>query len=284
MLGVVGAQPAQRRAQRGDVEGVDAGVDLADRALLRGGVGLLDDRDDLAVLGAQDAAVPGRVGQRRGQHGDGGGLGAVAWRSASARVSASSSGMSPEVTTTTPSKSSGSADSPHSDGVAGAELLRPARRPRSCGPGARRAPRPPGRCGRGPCRATTTRCCGATLATACSACASMLRPAERVQHLGGVGAHPGARACRQHHDGRSALSCGHLDYRVRSASLVVARPSLAPSPGLEPELSEPKSEVLPITPRRTGSTVRLTTLVQGQGYAGSRWQHRRRSRAHRAPG
>ena len=29
LLGVVGAQPAQRRAQRGDVEGVDAGVDLA---------------------------------------------------------------------------------------------------------------------------------------------------------------------------------------------------------------------------------------------------------------
>ena len=31
LLGVVGAQPAQRRAQRRDVEGVHAGVDLADR-------------------------------------------------------------------------------------------------------------------------------------------------------------------------------------------------------------------------------------------------------------
>src|SRR5260370_34564761 len=28
-------------------------------------------------------------------------------------------------------------------------------------------------------------------------------------------------------------------------------PNPAPSPGLEPELSEPKSDVLPITPRRT---------------------------------
>ena len=44
VLGVVGAQPAQRRAQRGDVEGVDPGVDLADGPLRRRGVGLLDDR------------------------------------------------------------------------------------------------------------------------------------------------------------------------------------------------------------------------------------------------
>src|SRR3978361_1617987 len=33
--------------------------------------------------------------------------------------------------------------------------------------------------------------------------------------------------------------------------------SLAPSPGLEPELSEPKSEALPITPRRTDQPVML---------------------------
>ena len=33
LLGVVGAQPAQRRAQRLDVEGVDTGVDLADGPL-----------------------------------------------------------------------------------------------------------------------------------------------------------------------------------------------------------------------------------------------------------
>ena len=44
LLGVVGPQPAQRRAQHRDVEGVDAGVDLADGLLRRGGVGLLDDR------------------------------------------------------------------------------------------------------------------------------------------------------------------------------------------------------------------------------------------------
>ena len=77
LLRVVGPQPAQRRAQRRDVEGVHAGVDLANGLLRRRGVGLLDDADDLTVLGAQDAAVTGRIGQRRGQHGRGGRLGAV---------------------------------------------------------------------------------------------------------------------------------------------------------------------------------------------------------------
>ena len=44
LLGVVGPQPAQRRAQHRDVERVDAGVDLLDGQLRRAGVGLLDDR------------------------------------------------------------------------------------------------------------------------------------------------------------------------------------------------------------------------------------------------
>ena len=77
LLGVVGAQPVQRRAQHLDVERVDAGVDLADGLLRPGGVDLFDDADDLAVLGAQDAAVARRIGQRRGQHRRRGGLGAV---------------------------------------------------------------------------------------------------------------------------------------------------------------------------------------------------------------
>ena len=42
-LGVVGVQPAEAVAQGGGVEGVDAGVDLADGALGVGGVLLLDD-------------------------------------------------------------------------------------------------------------------------------------------------------------------------------------------------------------------------------------------------
>ncbi|CKR53161.1 Uncharacterised protein [Mycobacterium tuberculosis] len=68
LLGVVGAQPAQCGPQRGDVEGVDAGVDFADFPLRWCRVGLLHDRHDFVILGAQDAAVAEGIIQRRGQH------------------------------------------------------------------------------------------------------------------------------------------------------------------------------------------------------------------------
>src|ERR1700744_1605521 len=42
------------------------------------------------------------------------------------------------------------------------------------------------------------------------------------------------------------------------------RSAVAPSPGLEPELSEPKSDVLPITPRRTTHQRRADTLAVGR--------------------
>ena len=86
LLGVVGPQPAQRRAQRRDVERVHTGVDLADGQLRRAGVGLLDDAGHLTVLRADDAAVAGRIGQRRGEHGRRGGLGAVRGDQAGQRV------------------------------------------------------------------------------------------------------------------------------------------------------------------------------------------------------
>ncbi len=85
-LRVVLAQPAQRRAQCGEVECVHTGVDFADFSLRRGGVGLLDDRDHLAVLGTQDASVPGRVGQCRGEHRHRRPAGAVAGDKVSQRV------------------------------------------------------------------------------------------------------------------------------------------------------------------------------------------------------
>ena len=49
-------------ARNAAVERVDAGVDLGDGGLLGRRVPLLDDRDDRAVVVAQHAAVPGRVG------------------------------------------------------------------------------------------------------------------------------------------------------------------------------------------------------------------------------
>src|SRR6185312_7345719 len=79
-------------------------------------------------------------------------------------------------------------------------------------------------------------------------------PAQCVQHLGGIRPHAAARACRQYQDRGVAMPC-HSKLRPITT---------APSPGLEPELSEPKSEVLPITPRRTDQLVMLveaTTLI-----------------------
>src|SRR6478736_2463459 len=104
----------------------------------------------------------------------------------------------------------------------------------------------------------TTSCPEAALATECSACASMLRPA-RVCSTFGVSERmrvlaPAART-------RTAASPCTLDIELHVDS---RSPKLAPSPGLEPELSEPKSEVLPITPRRTDQLVMLveaTTLI-----------------------
>jgi hypothetical protein len=48
--------------------------------------------------------------------------------------------------------------------------------------------------------------------------------------------------------GHPLRDSNHVRRRRRSARIK------APSPGLEPELSEPKSDVLPITPRRIGTT------------------------------
>ncbi len=69
-LGVGRAEPAQRRRQDAAPEAVDGRVDLVDRLLLVGGVGLLDDPGDVAVLAVHDPAVAGRVldhgGEQRG--------------------------------------------------------------------------------------------------------------------------------------------------------------------------------------------------------------------------
>ena len=112
-------------------------------------------------------------------------------------------------------------------------------------------------------------------------------PAQRVQHLGDVRAHASTRPGGQHQD-RGLVMHGHLSVlklsaNSRSASSVVCslgkprsacyllapQASLAaPSPGLEPELSEPKSEVLPITPRRTDQPVMLVEATRLTGVAG----------------
>jgi hypothetical protein len=65
-LGVVGPEPAERLAQRGRVEGVEAGVDLAQGELLDRRVARhlrLDDPRHAAVAGPDDASVSRRVVQ-----------------------------------------------------------------------------------------------------------------------------------------------------------------------------------------------------------------------------
>ncbi len=101
----------------------------------------------------------------------------------SARVSGSSSGVSPEVTTTTPSKSSGSADSPHSTAC-------PVPSCWSCTATSMRRPRESASPSTtGPMRSrslpsTATIWSGATLATVCRTWASMLRPPRVCRTLG----------------------------------------------------------------------------------------------------
>ena len=69
-LGVVVGQMRQPALQRGRFGGDDAGVDDPDTALFLVGVLLFDDRGDAAFGVAHDAAIAGRVGDFRDQHGE----------------------------------------------------------------------------------------------------------------------------------------------------------------------------------------------------------------------
>ena len=68
-LVVVRAQLGQGVHEHLAVEGVDAGVDLVDGQLIRGGVAVLHDPGDRAVLGANDPPVPRGVGDPGRQDG-----------------------------------------------------------------------------------------------------------------------------------------------------------------------------------------------------------------------
>ncbi len=68
-LGVIGIQLRQAVAQNCSIEGEHARVDLGNCLLLLRRVLFLDDGGDHAVVGAQDAAVPGGVVLVDGQHG-----------------------------------------------------------------------------------------------------------------------------------------------------------------------------------------------------------------------
>ena len=63
------ATPLDRVGQQRPVKGVAAGVDLADRPLPGGGVGVLDDLGQRAAAVPDDAPVAGRIRDQRGEHG-----------------------------------------------------------------------------------------------------------------------------------------------------------------------------------------------------------------------
>jgi len=69
-LGVVGLELADQLGEQGAVEGIDAGIDLADLAGGGVGVAVLHDRGDRPGVGARDPAVPGRVRDDGSEHGD----------------------------------------------------------------------------------------------------------------------------------------------------------------------------------------------------------------------
>jgi hypothetical protein len=60
-LGGLRAQPPERRREQAAPAAVDRRVDLVDRELVGGGVGLLDDRGDVPVRVAHHPPVPGGV-------------------------------------------------------------------------------------------------------------------------------------------------------------------------------------------------------------------------------
>ena len=196
-LGVVGGEPAQRRAEQVAAEAVDAGVDLVDGAARRRWRRAARRcARTVAVAAAHDPAVAGRVGHRAASRT----WPRCRWRRAAStsasRVSGRSSGVSPGSTTTVDVVvevvvgQRGQADD---HGVAGAALdvlldegdvAEPGPAPgRLAWSPARRRGRRPRRCARRRSSASGVEH------------VQHHRPtADQVQRLGPVGAHPGALA------------------------------------------------------------------------------------------
>ena len=143
-------------------------------------------------------------------------------------MSASSSGTSPEVTTTMPAKSSGSADRPQPTAwpvpsccsCTAMSIVRPRASASSATAGAMRSRSWP---------STTTRCCGRHLGDRVQRVRQHAAAGQRVQHLRGVRPHPGAGPGRQHQDrgiamhGHSPVLARELACRGRSRQPISAR-------------------------------------------------------------
>ena len=211
VLRVVCGQPAQCGAERADVEGVDACIDLADGALLIGGVGLLDNRDHLAVLCAQNPAVAPGVRHRGGQHRDSGGF---AGRASAVRGDQSGEGVGVEQRDVTGGdhhhaiEVGGQCRQPAQRGMTGAQLLLLHRHlDRAAEVGRKFADH------RRDALAILAEYDDQVLRGEFRDRVQRVRehaaPAERVQHLGVIRAHPGAGTGRQHQH-RGLTGCRHV--------------------------------------------------------------------------
>ena len=189
----------QAVAQRGRVEDVDAGVDLVDLPLLRRRVLVLDDPGDRAVRARDDPPVAGRVRHPRGQHRDRVAVLVVLGDQLAQRLRLSS-GTSPDVTITEPSKSAGSG---------GRARPGPRHRCRAAAPGRRSwlrvdilagGPRPV----RGRCRprrpGVRGQCPGGDHGVP-----DETAPADLVQHLRGRRFHPGSQTGGHDDDRRGTM-------------------------------------------------------------------------------
>ena len=230
-LGVVVGQPRQRVDEERRVEGEDPRVDLPDRPLLVGGVLLLDDRLDLAVVVAHHPAVAERVGHDPAEDADRPLRRLVLGR-----------------------------EGPQRRGLAAAACRR--RPPAPC-----RSGRPPAATTASiatrtacpvPCCSSCTASsasgasswmCGptwsrwwpttATIRRGCTCCdrgqdvADHAPPGHRVQHLHGLGLHPGAATGGQHDDGQLSRHVLTI-WRGAASPSGSRRGPLAPRVGVEP--------------------------------------------------
>src|SRR3954470_2964540 len=237
------------------VERVHARVDLADGLLRRGRVELLDDADDLAVLRAQNPAVPRRVGHRRRHHRRGSGFGTVGGDQVGKGFGVHQRNVARRHHHGA-GELGGQGGQPAGDGVPGAALL-------LLDGDINRAAKRLGQLGHGRSDAFAVmaqhhdQVLRGDLGDRVQNVRQHAAARQGVQHLRGVRPHPGACACGHHQD-RGLAVLSHLS---------PPRLPLAPSPGLEPELSEPKSEVLPITPRRTDQPVMVVQATRLPGVA-----------------
>ncbi len=260
-LAVVGTDLAEGVGEQGAVEGEDARVDLADRALGVGGVLVLDDGRHGAAGVADDASVAGGVGDLGGQHGDGVAVGLVRPREPGQGLAGQQRGVAAD-------DDHGAGDAAaelfegHADGVPGAVLLvLDGGADVGVDAGQVRGDLLPG------VPDDHDEVLGVQLTGGGDDVTDERAPADLVENLGSRRLHAGAFTRCEYDDGCRAVGAHGDALRLRGWTRegyrgagapertrvptvkVRTRNRAAPPPGLEPGHKAPKASVLPITPQ-----------------------------------